>query len=156
MRNPAYGRQSISRPMPQDQKNPASRTKFTKLFFTLYEQKVSNLRPLLSITFSQGIRKSKIFGHQTLESGDKKTFKWSEQIKNICKKKKMFSPRRFYTLYEYFFLSETNSYHSQKQIFLRCDFTLLFHFFPLLIKVPVMWKRHQGAHTAIKRYPYVP
>ena len=39
------------------------------------KQKCSNLRPLLSITFPQGFRRSKNFGHPTLGSGGKKTFK---------------------------------------------------------------------------------
>ena len=57
-----------------------------RLFYILYEQKFSNLRPLLSITFPQGFRKSKKFGHWTLGSGGKKTFKWSEQMEKISKK----------------------------------------------------------------------
>ena len=44
-------------------------------------QKFLNLRPLLSITFPQVFRKSKKFGHWTLESGGKKTFKRSERMK---------------------------------------------------------------------------
>ena len=48
-------------------------------FYTLYEQKCSSLRPLLSITFPQGFQKSKKFGHWTLGSGGKKTFKRGEQ-----------------------------------------------------------------------------
>ena len=44
-------------------------------FYTLYEQKFSNLRPLLSITFLKGFRKSKKFGHWTLGIGGKKTVK---------------------------------------------------------------------------------
>ena len=48
--------------------------------------------------FPQGFRKSKKFGHWTAGSGGKKTFKRSEQMKKI--RKKLFSPRRFYTLYE--------------------------------------------------------
>ena len=79
---------------------------------TLYEKKFSNLRPLLSITFSQGFQKSKRFGHWILESGAKKTFKLSEQIKKIRK----------------------------KNLFCRCNFTLFLsksfqiwdHFFQLL------------------------
>ena len=47
-------------------------------FYTLYEQKFSNMRPLLSITFPQGFRKSKKFGHWTLGSGGKK--KESESV----------------------------------------------------------------------------
>ena len=67
-------------------KNPASKAKFVKnltffarQFFTLYEPKNSNVRSLLSNSFPQGVGKSKKFGHWTLESGGKKTFKWSEQ-----------------------------------------------------------------------------
>ena len=48
-------------------------------FYTLYEQKFSNLRPLLSITFPQGFRISKKFGHWTSGCGSKKTVKHSEQ-----------------------------------------------------------------------------
>ena len=58
--------------------NPASKAKlaqkltfFAWRFYTLYEQKFSNLRPLLSITFPQGFRKYRQFGHWTLESGGK-------------------------------------------------------------------------------------
>ena len=95
IKNPAYRRQSISRPMrilTPIQKNPASLAKFIKnptffarRFHTLYEQKYSILRPLLSISLPQGFVKSKKFGHWTLESGGKKTFKWSEQIKKYVK-----------------------------------------------------------------------
>ena len=47
-------------------------------FYTLYEQKFSNLRTFLSITFPQGFRKSKKFGHWTSGSGGKKTINRSE------------------------------------------------------------------------------
>ena len=65
-KNPAYGSQSICRPMQivaTIQKNPARR------FYTLYEQKYSNLKPLLSISFPKGFRKSKKFGDWTLGGG---------------------------------------------------------------------------------------
>ena len=48
--------------------------------YSLYEQKFSNLRPLLSITFPQAFQKSKKFGHWTSKSGGKKTVKWSEKV----------------------------------------------------------------------------
>ena len=48
-------------------------------FYTLYEQKLSNLRPLLFITFPQGFLKSKKIGHWTSGSGGKKPIKWSEK-----------------------------------------------------------------------------
>ena len=56
------------------------------------------MRPLLSITFPQGFQKSKMFGYKTVESGGKKMFKRSTQMKKIPKK--TFLPQRFYTLYE--------------------------------------------------------
>ena len=46
---------------------------FARQFYTLYEQKFSNLRQLLALTFPQGFQISKKFGHWT-SSGDKKTF----------------------------------------------------------------------------------
>ena len=51
----------------------------SRRFNTLYEQKFSNLRPLLPITFPQGFRISKKFGHWTSGSGGKKTGKRSEK-----------------------------------------------------------------------------
>ena len=54
-------------------------------FYTIYEKKFSNLRPLLSITFPQGFRISKKFGHWTLGSGGKKTVKRSEKVKRTHK-----------------------------------------------------------------------
>ena len=60
-------------------KNPASKAKFMRQFYTIYEQKFSNLSPLLSITFPQGFPGSKIFGHWTSGSGGKKTFKRSDK-----------------------------------------------------------------------------
>ena len=59
--------------------------KFLKNFFRrgdftpFFCKKSSNLRPLLSITFPQGFRISKNFGHWTLGCGSKKTVKHSEQ-----------------------------------------------------------------------------
>ena len=38
------------------------KTIFARQFYTIYEQKFSNLRQLLSITFPQGFQKSKMFG----------------------------------------------------------------------------------------------
>ena len=49
-------------------------------FYTLYKEKLSNLRPLLSITFSHELKKSlEKIGHCTLESRGKKIFKRSEK-----------------------------------------------------------------------------
>ena len=72
---------------------------FARQFYTLYEQKFANLKLLLSITFPQGFRKTKKFGHLTSENGRKKTFKLSEQLEFSCKKN-FFAQRQFYTLYE--------------------------------------------------------
>ena len=103
-KNPAYGRQSISRPMriiapmpqeggPRIPKNPIihreawfppcferqnqqKKTFFSaRRFQTTFKQKCSNLRPLLSITFPQGFRISKNIRHPTSGSGGKKTVK---------------------------------------------------------------------------------
>ena len=84
-KNHAYGRQSISWPMrivaPGSKAKFAEKNNFffARQFYTLFEQKFSNLRPLLSITFPQGFQKSKKFGHWTLGSGGKKTVKQSEK-----------------------------------------------------------------------------
>ena len=59
--------------------------KMPRRFCNLYEQKFSNLRPVLSITFPQEFRKSKKFGHWTLWIWGKKTFKRSEQMKKNCR-----------------------------------------------------------------------
>ena len=77
------------------QKNPFRKAKFADfflffffswLFYTLFEQKFSNWRPLLSTTFPQGFRISKKFGHWTLGKGGKNTFKTSEQMQKTQQK----------------------------------------------------------------------
>ena len=50
-------------------------TFFAQQLYTLYQLKFSNLRQVLSITFPQKFWISKNFGHLTLGSGGKKTFK---------------------------------------------------------------------------------
>ena len=55
--------------------NQQKKTFFAQRFETTFKLKCSNLRPLLSITFSQGFRISKNIGHPTSESGGKMTFK---------------------------------------------------------------------------------
>ena len=50
-------------------------------FCTLKEQKLSNLRLLLSITFPQGFPKSKQFGYWPSGSGGEKTVKRSEKVR---------------------------------------------------------------------------
>ena len=60
------------------QKSSKIKKKIAWQFYTLYEQKYSNPKPLLST--SQGFGKLKKFRHWTSGSGGKKTFKGSEQI----------------------------------------------------------------------------
>ena len=48
---------------------------FARRFQTIFKQKCSYLRPLLSITFLQGFRISKNIGHPTSGSGGKKNVK---------------------------------------------------------------------------------
>ena len=51
------------------------KTFFCAAILTIFKQKCSYLRPLLSITFPQGFWISKNIGHPTSESGGKKTIK---------------------------------------------------------------------------------
>ena len=53
-------------------KNLLKNNFFSWQFYTHYEQKFSNLRPLPSITFSQEFKKSEKFGHWTSGSGGKR------------------------------------------------------------------------------------
>ena len=86
-------------------------------FYTFYEQKFLNLRPLLSITFPHEFQKSKKFGHWTSGSGGKKIVKLSEK-------------------HQY----QKTSTQKQTNFFLRGHFTpfisknvqVRHHFFPLL------------------------
>ena len=57
------------------QNQQKKKTFFARHLLTIFKQKCSNLRPLLSITFPQGFQISKNIGHLTLGSGGKKTFK---------------------------------------------------------------------------------
>ena len=77
-------------------------------FYTLYEQKFSNTRPLHSITISQGFGKFKFFGNWTLGSEGKKTFKQSEQMK---KKMPFFAAAILHPLRAKVFKYETPSFH---------------------------------------------
>ena len=53
----------------------AKKTFFARRFLTIFKQKFSNLRPLLSILFPKDFWISKNIGHPTSGSGGKKTFK---------------------------------------------------------------------------------
>ena len=57
-------------------------------FYALYEQTYSNLRPLLFIRFPQEFRKSKKFGHCTLEKVGQKdvSMEWTKKEKKSVKK----------------------------------------------------------------------
>ena len=57
------------------QKQQQKKTFFAQRFQTIFQQKCSNLRPLLSITFPQEFRISKNIGYPILGSGGKKAFK---------------------------------------------------------------------------------
>ena len=59
---------------------------FARRFETIFKQKCSYLRPLLSITFPQGFRISKNIGHPTSGSGGKKTVKRYLKVKKVKKK----------------------------------------------------------------------
>ena len=63
---------------------------FARRFSTIFKQKCSYLRPLLSITFPQGFQISKNIGYPTLGSGGKKTFKRYLKSEKIDRKKKLF------------------------------------------------------------------
>ena len=88
-------------------------------FDTLYEQKFSNLRPLLAITFPQGFRKSKKFGHWTSGSKRKKTVKQSKKhryqkkilLSNLPQNKLFFCAAILHPLLAEVFKSETTSFH---------------------------------------------
>ena len=60
--------------------NMSKKNIYCAAIFHIYEQKLSNPRPLCSITFPQE------FGQLIPGSGGKKTFKRSEQMKKISKK----------------------------------------------------------------------
>ena len=64
-------------------------------FQTVWKQKFSYLRPLLSITFPQEFRISKNIGHPTLGSGGKKTVKRYLKSEKSERKKKLFLRRDF-------------------------------------------------------------
>ena len=81
----------------QMQKNwKKKNTYLMRQFYTLYKLNFSNLRSLLPITFSQGLQKSKNFGHWTFGSGGTKTGKRSEkhQYQNILLSKAKFAQKQ--------------------------------------------------------------
>ena len=99
--------------------------------YILYEQKCSNLRPLLFNTFPQGFRKSKKFGYWTLGNGGKNTVKLSEkhQYQEILLSKAKFAQKLT-------FLSATILHPFLVKVF-ESEATV-FHYFPL--KNPNLWK----------------
>ena len=88
-------------------------------FYTLYAQKFSILRPLLSITFPQEFQKSKKFGYWPLGSLGKKTVKRSEKhhYQKILLSKTKFDQKQtfvcaavLHSFLEKVFESETNKF----------------------------------------------
>ena len=96
--------------------------------FTYYEQKFSNMRPLLSITFSQGFWKSKRFGRWTLRIGSKKMFKQSEQMKMIRK----------------FFFCSTAILHPFWANVSKSEITSNYYFSPRILKILKVWTLNFG------------
>ena len=102
-KNPAYGRQSISRPMrivapmPQEgeprQNQQKKKTFFARQFQTTSKLKCSNVRPLLSITFPH-------IGHPTSGSGGKKTVKRFLKSEQTDKQTNRQTDRRTFQLLE--------------------------------------------------------
>ena len=85
-------------------------------FYTLYEQKFSNMRPLLSITFPQGFLKSKKFEYWTSGSGVKIPLNGvrNADTKKVLLSKAKFAQKQFFCcaailhpLLEKLFISET-------------------------------------------------
>ena len=92
----------IVAPMPQEggprQNQQQKNFFFARRFQTTSKQKCSNVRPLLSITFPQGLQISKNIGHPTSGSGGKKTVNGTSKVKKI--KKNLFFARRFQTIFK--------------------------------------------------------
>ena len=86
---------------------------FARRFQTIFKQKCSYLRPLLSITFPQGFQISKIIGHPTLGSGGKKTVKKDPKPKKTKKseEKNFFCAAILDNFQTKMFNSETTSFH---------------------------------------------
>ena len=87
---------------------------FLRRFETIFKQKFSYLRPLLSITFPQGFRISKNIGHPTLRSGGKQTVKKDRKPKKTEKseeKKTLFCAAILGNFQTKMFLSETTFFH---------------------------------------------
>ena len=75
---------------------------FPRRFQTIFKQKCSYLRPLLSITFPQEFRISKNIGHSNSGSGGTKTVKKDRKPKKTEKseEKNFFFARRFQTIFK--------------------------------------------------------
>ena len=115
-------------------------------FYTLYEQKFSNLRPLPFITFPQGFWKSKSFGLWILGTGRKKMFKQSEQMKKIRKKPLVRFAHGFFFLHDHFRILQAETAICKTRFpspvlsklhFLFCSQVLFMHL--------IMWKTPSNA-----------
>ena len=73
---------------------------FARGFQTTFEQKCSNVRPLLSITFPQGFRISKNIGHPTSGNGGKKTVKRYLKSEHTHRRTHRHKDRRTFRLIE--------------------------------------------------------
>ena len=90
----------------------------TRRFYTLYEQKFSNLSSTLSITFPQGFQNKKKSAHWTLGSGGNRPLKGvrNTKTKKILLRKATFAKKItffvtiFYPLLVNFVKSETTSF----------------------------------------------
>ena len=80
----------------KSEKNGEKKLFFVTQFLTIFKQKCSYLRPLLSITFSQGFRICKNIGHPTSGSGGKKTVKKDRKPEKIEKSEKKWRKKTFF------------------------------------------------------------
>ena len=87
------------------------KTYFPRHFYTIFEEKCSNLRPLLSITFPQGFQIPKIFGQWTSRSLGKRPVKRSEQMRRKKSVKNFFCRGNCTQFLAKNFKSETISFH---------------------------------------------
>ena len=87
------------------------KTFFCAVILDNFKQKCSYLRPLLSITFPQGLRISKNIGHTTSGSGGKKIVKRYLKSEKSEQKKNFFCAAILDNLQTKLFISETTSFH---------------------------------------------
>ena len=121
LKNPAYGRQSISWPMrivALIAKKTASKAKFVKkhFFFRGYwtpfmSKRIQIWDHFFSLVFPKGFWKSKKFGHWILGSWGKNMFKWNEQRRRKNPWRNFFAAAILDNFLAKMFKSETTSCH---------------------------------------------